>query len=510
MRRRRPGAIGFALILVAIFAFLTSPVDARSLEETAAQIVADERNASHTPAISAILLRDGRVLARVVDGMADPQAGIPAETDTAFPAGSVTKILTAALVMTEVDAGRLELDLPVAEYVPRALRPLDGEGNEVDVTLRQLLSHSSGLPVTWDGFPPNPPVEDRDAYIAASRTVVHPPGDRIVYSNAGFALAGEIAAVSAGMSFEDLAQTRLFEPLGMTRSSLKTVTDYGDQLAAGHRRGSDGAAQPEAHIDLTPMAAAGGLLTTPDDLARFARMLLEDGVFEGRQILSAAAVDQMMQLQARTHPALEEGFGLGFGVRVRDGQRKVWWDGTTSSAAAHFALLPDWDAAVIVMANIADNHPTSVTGRRLLALAVPEIAHAPEPAAAALETFAGYYLAADFVDPDLWFLAYAMPLRVGTDGGSLAVTSALTGPMTFVPVAADRFRIDGGMLDGASALFEGKTLQAGFVRAERLPVLLTPPALIAYAGAAVLVLVFLVGLGLRALWRRVRQRRQAA
>jgi CubicO group peptidase (beta-lactamase class C family) len=203
--------------------------------------------------------------------------GIKVGIDTAFPVGSVTKLVTAAVVMTEVDAGRLDLDAPITPLVSPELRPVDATGAEIEVSLRQLLSHSSGLPVTWDGFPPNPPVESRAAYIGASRTIVHPPGERLVYSNVAFVLAGEIAAASAGLSFEQLAQDRLFAPLGMKRTSLGNAADFEYLLAAGHRRGTDDRVQPEPHLDLTPMAAAGSLLTTPDDLARFAMMLRPSG-----------------------------------------------------------------------------------------------------------------------------------------------------------------------------------------------------------------------------------------
>ncbi|MBF9051616.1 serine hydrolase [Roseobacter sp. HKCCD9010] len=498
------GLFGGATACVILIGAALSSADAQPLQEAAAGIVGEERHAADAPALSAILLRDGQILAHVVDGHADPAMGIDASLDTGFPAGSVTKILTAALVMTEVDAGRLDLDAPIAEHIPADLRPMDADGAEVEVTLRQLLSHSSGLPVTWDGFPPYPPVESREAYIAASRTIVHPPGDRLVYSNVGFVLAGEVAAASAGMTFEDLAQDRLLTPLGMTQSSLGRAEDYDGPLAAGHARAGD-MLEPEPHLDLTALAAAGSLLTTPGDLARLATMFLNDGVFEGRRILSAAAVDEMMTMQARAHPDLDEGFGLGFGVRMGEAGRKVWWDGTTTWGAAHFALYPDSGTAVIAMTNVADNHPTSVSGRRLLELAIPDLAAGPPPDIPIDEGIDGYYLAIDLVDPDLWFFAYAMPLRVQSDAGSARLTSGLTDPLTLIPSAPQRFRVNGGILDGATALATGDLLQVGLVRAERLPALLTPPALMTYAGALVLAVLFGLWLGIRAVWRRFRR-----
>lgn len=498
------------VFMAAVLIFSTVPrVQAQPLQEEAAGIVVDVRSDAAAPALSVLLLQDDAVLARVVDGMADPIRGVEAGIDTAFPAGSVTKTLTAALVMTEVDAGRLDLDAPIAAHVPPQLRPVDATGTEVDVTLRQLLSHHSGLPVTWDGFPGLPPVESRAGYIAESRTVVHAPGERLVYSNVAFVLAGEIAAASAGMSFEELAQERLFDPLGMTRTSLGHTDDYSGPLAAGHTRGPDGTPVPEPHLDLTPMAAAGSLLTTPEDLARFATMLLSGGVFEGERILSEAAVEEMTSLQVRAHPDLDEGFGLGFGVVLSEAGRLVFWDGTTNAAASRFMLHPASGTAVIAMTNIADNQATSVVGRRLMELVVPELAGSPEPLGTVPDGIDGYYLASDFVDPDLWFLAYINPLHAETEGATVRVSSGLLGSMTLVPMEPGRFRVEDGLFDGASALATGDLMQIGFLRAERLPALLTPPALLAYAAVLAVTLLAILGLGLRAVWQRVRRARPA-
>ena len=502
----RTGSVVTACAMMLLI--VTSQAGSETVEAIAKRIVTEERLAADAPAVSVLMVQDSEILARIVDGLSDPAQGVEAGIDTAFPVGSVTKTVTAALVMTEVDAGRLDLDAPIAPHVPAELRPVDAKGVEVDVTLRQLLSHNSGLPVTWDGFPGLPPVESREGYIAASRTVVHPPGERLVYSNAAFVLAGEVAAASAGMTFEDLAQERLFDPLGMIRTSLGRTAEYSDPLAAGHTRGSDATAVPEPHLDLTPMAAAGSLLTTPEDLARFAAMLLDGGVFEGERILSEAAVREMMSLQVRNHPEFDEGFGLGFGVILSEAGDLVWWDGTTNAAASRFVLHPASGTAVIAMTNIADNQATSAVGRRLMELAVPELAVSRQASGVVPDGIDGYYLASDFVDPDLWFLAYINPLRVETDGETVQVSSELVGSMTLIPVAPNRFRVEEGLFDGASALVTEDMVQIGFLRAERLPAHLTPAALLAYAAAIGIMVLGVVALGFRAIWRRMRQARQ--
>ena len=455
------------------------------------RIVAEEMARTGAPAMTALAILDGEIVAQTSQGADAPQ--------TAFPAGSVTKVLTAALVMQQVEAGELDLDRPVNTYLPDHLHLIDADGAAHPATLRQLLSHSSGLPVTWDGITPYPTFSSTDAYLQATRNAIHPPGERIVYSNSAMTFAGDVAARAAVTDYPGLAQTGLLDPLGMTNSSFAPAERHPAPVIPGHSRKRDGTIIPAAHADLSAMAAAGSLLTTPQDLARFAQMLLGDGTLEGRQVLSPSSVAEMMRLQVPNAAGETAGFGLGFALRDRGGLPMVWWDGTTTAAAAHFALLPDRDAAVIVMASVADNDPTSVAGRRILDALVPlsELpAYVPPPGA--LEAREGAYRAIDFVDPQLWFLAHLAPFELSREADGFRVASEILGTFRMHPTAPDRFVIEGSMFDGQTALFDGDLLTIGFVRATPVPALLTPTALTAYA-----VLIALTVLGLL-IWGGVR------
>jgi CubicO group peptidase (beta-lactamase class C family) len=489
------------LVLVVFFAVAEAGATPAELVE---RVVREEMEAAGTPAMAALVLRDGKVVAAFATGMADPAAEQEAGLDTVFPAGSITKLLTAALVMKQVEDGRLDLDVPVNSYLAPDEQIIDKDGRQVPATLRQILSHTSGLPVAWDGIPPSPPVTSSMAYLSANRVAIHPPGERIVYSNSAMALAGLVAARAAGLGFADYARTALFEPLGMTRSSFGAPGDI-EGLAAGHVRRSGGI-EPVPNPDLTPLAPAGALLTTVHDLGRFARMILEGGTVDGVQILTPASVSEMLRLSARIHPDLNEGFGLGFGLREVPGRNLAWWDGSTGAAAAHFALMPDNGLVVIVLSNLADNHATSVAGRRIRDALIPPSVHAAYNAAPdVLAERAGNYRTLDFVDPRYAFVAWFMPFRVAVDGaGGLEIRSAMLGEMQLVPVAPNRFMVRGSMLDGSTALFDGDILQVGFVRTLRQPALLSPAALIVYAGLVAALLLALAGWGL---WRLVRRRR---
>ncbi len=164
-------------------------------EDDVRRIVDEERERGGTPAMCVVVVRDGQVLVELASGLADQEAGRAATLDTQFPAASVSKILTAVLVMRQVEEGRLDLDKPVNTYLEPAFWVRNGTGEPAPATLRQLLSHSSGLPVTWNGIIDwGNPVPTMEEHLARGQHTLHPPGERIIYANNGFALAGYVAA----------------------------------------------------------------------------------------------------------------------------------------------------------------------------------------------------------------------------------------------------------------------------------------------------------------------------
>lgn len=469
------------------------------------RIVEEERARGGTPAMSVVVLRDGQTLVELASGLADQEAGRAATLDTQYPAASVSKILTAALVMRQVEEGMLNLDEPVNTYLKPALRVRNSAGEPVPATLRQLLSHNSGLPVAWNGIIDwGNPVPTMEEHLAQGQRTRHPPGERVIYANNAFALAGYVAAQAAGKTFSEYARDVLFEPLGMTRSTFDSPWQLGDTLAAAYGHWFQGGSDRTRHADLTATAPAGGLVTTARDLARFALMMLGEGELEGVRILRPESVAEMTRLQARAHPDLDQGFGLGFAVRERPGRRMVWWDGSSSGAAARLALLPDADVGVVVLSNLANNDPTSVAGRRILkAVAPPPAAAAYQPSVKELDRVAGLYRPSDFLDPEYWYLKYLLTFEVERRGDTLVQTSRITGEHALSPIGPNRFRMLGSWLDDSTVLFDGDTMVMGHLSAHRISVWQSPTALAAYAALLALTVTSLLGWWA---WRAVRRR----
>ncbi len=476
------------------------------LEDDIRRIVEEERARGGTPAMSVAVVQNGRVVVQLASGLADQEEEEAATLATQFPAASVSKLLTAVLVMQQVEKGRLDLDTSVNNYLEPPFWVRDAAGEPAPVTLRQLLSHNSGLPVTWGGIIAwGNPVPTLEEYLRQGQRTIHPPGERLVYANNAFALAGYLAAKVAGESFPEHARRALLEPLGMSHSTFESPWQLEGSLAAAYGDVFGGGSDRTRHVDTTAIGPAGALITTAPDLARFALMLLAGGELDGVRILRPESVAEMMRLQVRAHPELDVGFGLGFGVIERPGRRVVWWDGSLSGAAARLALLPDARVGVVVLSNLANNDPSSVTARRILEVLVPpETAPSYRPTEEELDRLVGLYRTVNFIDPEKWYFEFLMAFSVTRDGNTLVLSSPVTGETTLLPVGPKRFRIRGSMFDDSTVLWDGDSMYVGFVETRRISRWQSPTALLVYAAVVGLLLVGVLGWGT---WRTVRRLR---
>ncbi len=252
---------------------------------------------------------------------ADLARGEPVTPQTVFRVASISKLLTTALVLTAVDAGFLDLDEPVNRYLPADLQITTVEGKPARSRVRTLLSHTSGLPAGARGADLGNPALTRIANAAPLRSLtdaitglhlVPQPGERIIYSNVAFNVAGYVAGRAFNQPFEEAARTHVLEPLGMTGAAFTphrvgpgVATPYGSIVPPGV------GPKPADRVRLvaTPM---GGLTSSVLDLARFGQMVLNGGEHGGRRIVSTQVLDAATRLSVRNHPELEQGYGLGF------------------------------------------------------------------------------------------------------------------------------------------------------------------------------------------------------
>ncbi len=275
------------------------------------------------------------IIALEAIGLRDVEANLPMRPDTIFRIASMTKPITATAIMILVDEGKLKLDDPVERHLPSfqgqmKLGYRQGESYiaarpDRPITLRDLLTHTSGLP---DGPLPDSP--ERDAKPATTlaesaenygrRRLSFEPGSRWSYSNAGINTLGRVIEVASAMSYEDFLKNRIFDPMGMVDTTFYPSSDQMARLATTYARdGKD--LQPVGSSKVAPVkgqrppSPAGGLYSTAADLAKFDRMLLGRGAFEGRKIIADATFAEMTRLQTGEIPCgFVDGMGFGLGV----------------------------------------------------------------------------------------------------------------------------------------------------------------------------------------------------
>lgn len=269
-------------------------------------------------------------------GLRDREAKLPMEKDTLFRIASMTKPITALAIMMLVDEGKLSVDDPLEKHLPEFRQPMLIAQRSKDsltltrpkrlVTVRDLLTHTSGLPGT---YPPGIAelysrrhLSLKEATLVLSqRPLEFEPGSKWAYCNPGIDVLGRVVEVASGMAFEDFLKQRLFDPLGMKDTTFypspeqlkRSATIYvkKDQLTP-----IDGALiGPTANAKFP--IPAGGLFSTAEDLARLYQMLLRKGQGPNGRILSEASLSAMTQVQTgELKTGFVDGMGFGFGFAV--------------------------------------------------------------------------------------------------------------------------------------------------------------------------------------------------
>jgi CubicO group peptidase (beta-lactamase class C family) len=333
--------VPLCLLLLASRVFAT-PVDWSLLAAT----VAAELKQAQVPGCAVAVVVDGELAWAGGYGVANVESGQPVAPDMLFRLGSTTKMFTAAGVVSLAEEGRLALDAPVGRAA-KGLHPAIAR-----LTAHQLLTHTAGLA---DPNAMNGP-HDETALAERVRALNHSdffdePGRIYSYSNAGFWIAGFVAQEVSGKLYADLLHDRIFQPLGMVRTTFRPTMAMTWPLAVGH--GPEDRSPPKVIRPLADNAAvwpAGQLFSTAPEFARFCIALMNEGRFAGRQVLPAALVTQLTQPHVAV-PNEDRHYGYGLGVRIEGGLR--WWShaGSRTGYGSLVRLCPDRKFAVVILCN---------------------------------------------------------------------------------------------------------------------------------------------------------------
>jgi CubicO group peptidase (beta-lactamase class C family)/D-alanyl-D-alanine dipeptidase len=409
--------------------------------------IAAEVDSKALPALSIALVDGERIVWARGFGFADRERTVPATADMVGRVGSVSKLFTDLAVMQLVEQGKLELDAPVSRVLPE-FAPRNPY--QVPITLRHLLSHRAGLvrePPVGHYFDPDPPALTDVVKSLSGTTLIHQPGTRTKYSNAGVTVAGAMVERVRGEPFAKALGRMLLEPLGMSRSSFEPAPALKRDMAHGLMWSYDGQAITTPTF-LLGTGPASNLVSTVIDLGRFVSALFAGG----RGTKGAVVAPETIRLM--TEPQLgREGespaFGLGFALSKLENERCIGHGGAVYGFATEVLAMPDAKLGAIVIAtadcaNGVAGHIARTALRLTLAArrrtpldAVQTAALIPPARARELD---GHYVhgdqAVDLIERNgrLFLAPFAQELRVQLRalGDSLVVDDRLSPPATVV------------------------------------------------------------------------------
>jgi CubicO group peptidase (beta-lactamase class C family) len=305
------------------------------------------------PGVAVVLVQDGRTVWSAEYGLreqGDPQSSVSA--DTVFEAASMSKPVFAYLVMQQVQAGRLDLDIPLDRYLQAPPEQFEAPtGWQERITARMLLDHTAGLP-NWRA--------SGDEH-RGSLAMLSEPGQTFHYSGEGYFYLQRVLEQLSGEPLEALAAHSLFEPLGMAHTSFVMTP----ALAALRARGHDEAGRPLPYSSYPQANAAYSLQTTASDYARFIAELLKPER-SAAHLLNAALLQEMLSHQvratgrepivrpgaARSDPAQPVFWGLGWGINTSSQGDIVYHSGSNSSGFRCYSQFsPSRRSALVLMSN---------------------------------------------------------------------------------------------------------------------------------------------------------------
>jgi CubicO group peptidase (beta-lactamase class C family) len=312
----------------------------------------------HLPGVAIGVVADQELIWSKGFGFADTAKKVPMTAQTKFRMASHSKLFTATAIMQLREHGKLRLDDPVSQHLTWfRVKPADPD--DPPITIEELLTHSSGLQreagAHWTTF--NFPTTEQLRTLMADRQAAYPPETRWKYSNLAYSIAGMVIEAVSGQKWADYVQQHIYQPLGMANSSVDRNIDG---LAVGYGRlMPDSTRAINPFIDARGMAAATGITSTVDDMAKFVSAQFRKGRMGGRNILSSGSLREMHRIRMLENN-WTQGNAIGFAVRRERDKVFVSHGGSYPGYQTNTLLQLDGKVGVIVLTNADDANPGGI------------------------------------------------------------------------------------------------------------------------------------------------------
>jgi D-alanyl-D-alanine carboxypeptidase len=307
-------------------------------------------SAAHVQGATIAIVQGGAIVYTRGYGLRDVARSLPADVHTRYEIGSITKQFTAAAILQLKEAGKIDLDATVATYLPSL-------SHAKEITIRQLLTHTSGLEdyvdiPNFETLAATPATFDQLLARISGKPLGFAPGAQFGYSSTNYLILGRIVELVSGQSWEEYVQQRLFAPAGMTDSATMAQEDRLADMARGYvyAQGRTAESKPIAE---SWASSAGGIVSTAEDLQKWG------------EALSSGRIVSTSDYQLLTSPArLADGSATeyGFGMKVDrfEGQPRLWHDGNTNGFDGSDQFFPSQDVPIVVLTNGLDGGSSTI------------------------------------------------------------------------------------------------------------------------------------------------------
>ncbi|MFK8163844.1 MAG: serine hydrolase [Lewinella sp.] len=348
------------LYIFILLSCLTVSLFGQSKENQIQKIVTDYLQ-PNSPGIAVLVTEGKEVLYKEASGLSDVGNSAALSTEHHFRIGSITKQFTAVAILKLVHENKIRLDASIKDYLPQA-------SLAEDISIQQLLNHTSGLGNQSDIPSFNPAEIDREQYPAVmvepilSSSLKFSPGTGYSYSNLGYILLGYIIENVSGMSYEAYLKKNLFMPLNLKGTGFEYLDGTNFSMSKGHSLVAD-TYESASFLDMKIPYAAGGLVSSLDDLSTW-----NSAVMNGK-VIPLSYVDQLSESQVLPNGEAT-GYSMGWQIGNIQRVKSVKHDGIVNGFTSMEIYLPSKDIYVAVLSNCDCNRNIEIVASKITAVAL--------------------------------------------------------------------------------------------------------------------------------------------
>ena len=337
--------IKFALLSVIIFQFLLVSLTLAQAVDKVDEYIKAEMQRQNIPGLTLAVVKEGKIIKAKGYGLANVELNVPATTETVYKIGSVSKPIIAMGIMSLIEEGKIGLDDKVSKYLENTPETWK------DITLRNLLSHTSGIVREAPGFNPDKVQADADVIKTAYSEPLHfVAGEKYEYCNVGYFSLAEIIRKVTGKPWGEFLAERIFSPFGMNTTRTTNFSEIIPNRANAYLFQNGKLSNAEVYLALRP---SGAFLSTVLDLAKL------EAALDSTNFLKSET-RKLMWTPFKFNNGTDSVYGLGWSIDMVKGKKRIHHGGSLNGFKSEFARFVDDRITVIILTNLNEAVPAPI------------------------------------------------------------------------------------------------------------------------------------------------------